>query len=179
MDDARRSRQEIGRLASEVVPALIARLGASSLGELEVREDGWRVRVRRNGGAPVAPAESEPSRKRRPKRAESGPDPDRADARAVGPGRERAVDRSRMATAPAVGYYLPAADLATGTQVRSGDVLGHVDVLGVRQEIVAPIDGVVSRLLAQPGEAVEYGQELVQVQPVPRGDVVTRTESDR
>ena len=37
----------IERLASELLPALIAKLGATGLGELEVRQDGWRVRLRR------------------------------------------------------------------------------------------------------------------------------------
>ena len=37
----------IGRLADELVPALIAKLSASGLGEIEVGEDRWTVRVRR------------------------------------------------------------------------------------------------------------------------------------
>jgi biotin carboxyl carrier protein len=37
----------IERLAEEVVPALIAKLSASGLGEIEVGEDAWTVRVRR------------------------------------------------------------------------------------------------------------------------------------
>jgi hypothetical protein len=50
-DPARRRRAGgaaiIARLADELLPVLIARLEASGLGELEVREDGWRVRLRR------------------------------------------------------------------------------------------------------------------------------------
>ncbi len=37
----------IDRLSGELLPALIAKLGATGLGELEVREGGWRVRLRR------------------------------------------------------------------------------------------------------------------------------------
>ena len=37
----------VGRLADELLPALIARLEASTLGELEIRRNGWRVRLRR------------------------------------------------------------------------------------------------------------------------------------
>ena len=33
--------------ATELLPALIAKLGATGLGELEVREGSWRVRLRR------------------------------------------------------------------------------------------------------------------------------------
>ena len=48
----------IDRLSTELLPALIAKLGATGLGELEVREGDWRVRLRR-------PAEP-PARERRP-----------------------------------------------------------------------------------------------------------------
>ena len=48
-----------------------------------------------------------------------------------------------------------------GTRVRAGDRLGAVDMLGVAQEVVAPVDGLVGASLVEAGEAVEYGQELV------------------
>ena len=37
----------IDALADELIPALIAKLGASGLGEIEVREGDWKVRLRR------------------------------------------------------------------------------------------------------------------------------------
>jgi biotin carboxyl carrier protein len=37
----------IDRLADQLVPALAAKLGATGLGEIEVREDGWKLRVQR------------------------------------------------------------------------------------------------------------------------------------
>jgi biotin carboxyl carrier protein len=47
--------------------------------------------------------------------------------------------------------------------VTQGDVLGWIDVLGVRQEVVAPEDGLVGKLLVGPGDPVEYGEQLVQL----------------
>jgi biotin carboxyl carrier protein len=41
----------IGRLADDLVPALVAKLSASGLGEIEVREGPWRLRVRRPASA--------------------------------------------------------------------------------------------------------------------------------
>jgi biotin carboxyl carrier protein len=41
-----------------------------------------------------------------------------------------------------------------------------VDVLGVRQEVVAADDGVLTALEAQPGEAVEYGQPVARIERV-------------
>ncbi len=37
-------------------------------------------------------------------------------------------------------------------------------MLGVAQEVVAPIDGVVGTSLVEPGDAVEYGQELIVIE---------------
>jgi biotin carboxyl carrier protein len=42
----------IDRLVEGLVPALIAKLGTLNVGELEVRQDGWRVRLQRPPGAP-------------------------------------------------------------------------------------------------------------------------------
>jgi acetyl-CoA carboxylase biotin carboxyl carrier protein len=64
-----------------------------------------------------------------------------------------------------VGYFATRPELAVGARVSQGDVLGWVDVLGVRQELVAPADGLVGKLLVGPGDPVEYGQELVQLVP--------------
>jgi biotin carboxyl carrier protein len=72
------------------------------------------------------------------------------------------------ATSPAVGYYIANERTPVGRAVAAGDVLGWVEVLGVRQEVVAPRDGVVGRLLAEAGQAVEYGQELLILDPVRR-----------
>ena len=41
----------IDRLAEDLVPALIAKLSASGLGEIEIAEEAWTIRVRRPGDA--------------------------------------------------------------------------------------------------------------------------------
>ncbi len=41
----------IARLVDELVPALVAKLGTLNVGELEVRQDGWRIRLQRPAGA--------------------------------------------------------------------------------------------------------------------------------
>ena len=45
----------IARLSDELLPALIAKLGTTHLGELEVREGDWHIRLRRPYG--TAPGE--------------------------------------------------------------------------------------------------------------------------
>jgi biotin carboxyl carrier protein len=51
-----------------------------------------------------------------------------------------------------------------GDRVRAGDRLGAVDMLGVAQEVVAPMDGIVGASLVESGDAVEYGQELLAIE---------------
>ncbi len=100
---------------------------------------------------------------------------------AGGPGRQAVLTAApgsasrQLARSPAVGYFAPLEATVRGRAVRAGDVLGHVEVLGVRQEVVAPADGVVARVLAETGQAVEYGQELVRLE-VPATDVPAVSE---
>jgi biotin carboxyl carrier protein len=37
-------------------------------------------------------------------------------------------------------------------------------MLGVPQEVVAPVDGVVGASLVEPGDAVEFGQDLILIE---------------
>ncbi len=77
------------------------------------------------------------------------------------------VDPAEPATSPVVGYFGPRDTLSVGRRVRSGDILGWVDCLGIRHEVVSPVDGVVAAIVAEPGEAVEYGQPLARIVPGP------------
>ncbi len=170
-----RDHEAIGRLAGDLLPALIAKLAASGLGEIEVRESGWKARLRKPAGAEdgrrsvargaaeshaghglvsVRPAGGHgrmtEDRDRRPRE-------DDEEAAEAEPGRV-------SATSPAVGVYHPRRDLAVGMPVRAGDRIGWVDVLGVQQDVAAPVDGLIGSSLAEAGEAVEYGQELVRIE---------------
>ncbi len=177
-DERRAAHAAIDRLADELLPALAAKLGASGLGELDVREGAWRVRLRMPGdarptrrsasaGRPAgraelhapashaaaghAPVAATPAQGGQAGRQSPAPDPADAPTRAV-------------ATSPAVGFYRPRPDLAAGARVRAGDRLGSIDVLGVPQELVAPADGLVGASLVDPGDPVEYGQEVVEIE---------------
>ena len=172
-DDALRRQRDhdaIARLADDLLPALIAKLAASGLGEIEVREGGWKARLRmpatvneprRNAGVAAdshagaahaagrgaaSHARTE-DRDRRPREPEEVAPPDRI-----------------VAKSPAVGVYQPLRDLTVGMRVRAGDRIGSVNVLGVNQDVVSPVDGIIGSSLAEAGEAVEYGQELVRIE---------------
>ena len=163
----------IDRLADDVLPALIAKLGATGLGELEVREGGWRVRLRRPAGG-TGPTRSGRSAERGAgERSEKGADrsAERASRTIHRPleAKTARTESRAVATSPAVGIYRPRADLSVGARVRAGDRLGAVDLLGVAQEVVAPVDGILGSSLVESGDAVEYGQEILVIEfaPVP------------
>ncbi|MGH2513591.1 MAG: acetyl-CoA carboxylase biotin carboxyl carrier protein [Candidatus Limnocylindrales bacterium] len=155
---------QIESLAADLVPALIAKLGASGLAELEVREGNWKVRLRRPpdgqaGGSPTVIARSA-----RP----SAGHADYGHLEAGHPGHRPSTDPPdpyrTAATSPAVGVYQPRPEISSGSRVRAGDRIASVDVLGIPQEVVAPADGIVGAGLVQGGDVVEYGQELVWIE---------------
>lgn len=158
----------IDRLSEELLPALIAKLGATGLGELEVREGNWRVRLRRPAMAGAGSRDRRSSDRSSPERsAERTPAP-RSHHHAE-PAASVRTDSRNVATSPAVGVYQPRKDLTAGAKVRAGDRLGAVDMLGIAQEVVSPVDGVVGASLVEAGDAVEYGQELLVIEfaPIP------------
>jgi biotin carboxyl carrier protein len=191
----------IGRLTDDLLPALAAKLGASGLGEIEVREGSWMVRLRRALGpdgvaASVGRRATDRPSRPQPGHAGHGHPPAALEGHlpasgrdghgslaAVGPGRQgvgegagggRSGTHRAVATSPAVGIFQPRPEMRPGTRVRAGDRIGHVDVLGVRQEVASPVDGILGATLVQPGDAVEYGQELVRIElvggPAPVGE---------
>ena len=149
---------QIDGLAEELLPALIAKLGATGLGELEVREGGWKVRLRRSADAPASGAKPASGRAARP--ASGQPEHPHAS-----PAVEPPADPHRTAaTSPAVGIYHSRPEISSGSRVRAGDRIASVDVLGIPQEVVAPVNGIVGAGLVENGDAVEYGQELVWIE---------------
>jgi biotin carboxyl carrier protein len=161
------------RLSDTLVPALVQKLNASGLGELEVREGNWRIRLRRPvAGPPAAPAARRaerprlgpphaPERSHAPEREARSRDaaPERG-SRTDGPDDLRAV-----ATSPAVGVFR--AGVTPGSRVRAGDRIGTVDLLGIPQDVVSPVDGTLVEVLATSGDAVEFGEPIAAIEADP------------
>ena len=162
-------RRTIMRLAEEVLPKLIERLAASELGELEVREDGWRVRLRRPKETSEAGSGTETKATARPRQRGGSDGASSSHKSAGGRSAQRPhtqkgpIDRGHV-KAVGVGYFVAHDGVAVGSPVRNGDVLGYVDVLGVRQEIVSPIDGTLRALEVESGQAVEYGETIARIE---------------
>lgn len=141
--------------AQRLVPALGERLQRHGLGEIEVRSGELRVRV----AATPKHASPEPPKADLAREAQPHHTPLPPDAPSQGPG---------SVLSPAVGYFVFGDRLGPGLAVQRGDGLGFVDVLGVRHEVRAPVDGTVRNLVTETGEAVEYGQTLLELEVATR-----------
>lgn len=152
MTDAERALEAIARAANDLVPQLTERLARHDLGEIEVASGDLRVRVARAAGSPHAPASAD----------EAGS----AAAPAVAPA---ASPSSVGVASPAVGFFVYAGGLGPGLAVEKGDALGQVEMLGIRHDVRAPRRGTVRHLVAESGEAVEYGQVVLELEAAEMG----------
>ena len=150
--------EQIARAANELVPELTERLRKSGLGELEVRSGSLRVRVAAApdpsrpvpGGPRIVATSSTPA-----------PAPNAEPTAAAA-----ASTSAHGVTSPAVGFFAYADGLGPGLAVDKGDALGHVEMLGVRHDVRAPRSGTVRHLVTEAGDPVEYGQLLIELEPV-------------
>ena len=147
MTDTDHALDAITRAADTLVPELRERLTRHGLGEIEVRHGDLRLRV---AGTPD-PAAPIPA---------AG-----APTAAGAPPAMPAAPAALGVTSPAVGFFVYADGLGPGQAVAKGDALGHVEMLGVRHDVRAPRSGTVRNLVAETGEAVEYGQVVVELEP--------------
>lgn len=153
MTDTDRALDVIARAAADLVPQLTERLTRHGLGEIEVSDGDLRLRV---VAAPAgAPAAAAPATSTGLQATPAEPSPAPASSLGV--------------ASPAVGFFVYADGLGPGLEVHKGDAIGHVEMLGVRHDVRAPRGGTVRNLVAESGEAVEYGQVVVELEPVEAG----------
>ena len=151
MTDTDHPLDAIARAAGELIPQLSERLATHGLGEIEVSRGDLRLRVAAGTHAPSRPAPTEALA------------PATADPAAEG-GVPKPPPGVGVAS-PAVGFFVYADGLGPGLDVAKGDPVGHVEMLGVRHDVRAPRAGTVRHLVAESGEAVEYGQVVVELEP--------------
>jgi acetyl-CoA carboxylase biotin carboxyl carrier protein len=156
MTDTDHELDAIARVAADLVPQLTERLARHGLGEIEITRGDLRLRVAAAApsgpGSPSSAAAADAAPAAAP--AEEAPPP--------------AVPPSLGVASPAVGFFVYADGLGPGLDVTKGDALGHVEMLGVKHDVRAPRAGTVRHLVAESGEAVEYGQTVVEIEPAER-----------
>ena len=154
MTDSDDALDAISRVAAKLIPELTERLRRHGLGEIEVAHGDLRLRV---SAAPGVPAPGVPAPVSVPNQGTVG------QPTATSPS-QAATGATLGVASPAVGFFVFADGLGPGLQVTKGDPLGHVEMLGVRHDVRAPRGGRVSHLVAESGEAVEYGQVVLELE---------------
>lgn len=157
MTDTDHGLDVIARVAADLVPQLTERLARHGLGEIEITRGDLRLRVA--AAAPSSPGSSPSVPVTEAVAAASAPA-----AEATPPSEPATLG----VTSPAVGFFVYADGLGPGLDVTKGDALGHVEMLGVRHDVRAPRAGTVRHLVAESGEAVEYGQTVLEIEPAER-----------
>ena len=144
---------------------LIDLVEESGIAEIEVTEGEEKVRITRTiaNNQPVYAAmhhAPQPMLAPAPAVAAPGTAAPVAAAPAAGP------DLSKALTSPMVGTFYRSSSpggtpfIDVGSQVKEGDVICIVEAMKILNEIEADHSGTITRVLAENGQAVEYGQAL-------------------
>jgi acetyl-CoA carboxylase biotin carboxyl carrier protein len=138
----------------DMIRELSALLDETGLTEIEIEQDGQRVRVARNAGramsAHIAPASAPPAPVAMSTSKPNDP--------AKHPG---------VVTSPMVGTAYSAAEpggkpfIEVGSKVKAGDTLMIVEAMKTMNQIPAPRAGTVIQVLFEDGQPVEFGEPLV------------------
>ncbi len=157
-----------GRIDLRDVKRLLHLMDLHGLGELELEDEGRRVRLRKAGAgdhqgpfpmpahviAPLPPASAAPASAAAP-------------AGTPAPGGARGAE----IRSPMVGTFYRASSPEAAPFVEVGDTVGKdtvvciIEAMKVMNEIKSEVEGEVLAVLAQSGEAVEFDQPLFLVKP--------------
>lgn len=142
------------------VEALIEALDGSTVGELELREAGTEIIIRRS---PQLVLTAAPTRQL-------------STAQPLAPGGAKPAiareDRSQAVAAPLTGVYYSAPSPASppfvniGDVIHVGQVVALVEAMKVFNEIQAEVAGRVVSLVAKSGDVVQKGSPLFKVEPL-------------
>jgi acetyl-CoA carboxylase biotin carboxyl carrier protein len=161
------------------VKKLIKLLSDSEVDEIEIEEEGKKIRVVKHASSPALsvpamttmqfPMYQQPLQ---------GPMPSlppqiqpKAETQAAAPS-EAPQKKFHEIKSPIVGtfYKAPAPDAApfveVGSVIQPGSVLCIVEAMKLMNEIESDVSGKVVKVMAQNGQAVEYGQTLFLVEPM-------------
>lgn len=144
----------------DIALQLMDALASKKLGEVSIEAEGVKIRVKASAPAPViaaAPAASPaPAVQSAAPAASAEPETAPADD----------IPAGTQVKSPLVGtfYSSPSPDeppfVLAGQEVKEGDTLCIIEAMKVMNEIKAPCSGKVVRIMAQPGDLVEYNQLL-------------------
>ena len=138
------------------VKKLIEMLEASEIDEIEIQEGEESVRISRSRAAPE-PAPAGVRSVEPPRPPAEAPAPEVADA---------TEPEENIVKAPMVGIFYESqapgkpSFVELGQAVKEGDVLCIIEAMKIMNQVEAERGGVVSKIMVENGEPVEYGQPL-------------------
>ena len=144
----------------DIALQLMDALASKKLGEVSIEAEGVKIRVKASAPAPIiaaAPAAS-------PAPAAQSAAPAASAESETAPADD--IPAGTQVKSPLVGtfYSSPSPDeppfVLAGQEVKEGDTLCIIEAMKVMNEIKAPCSGKVVRIMAQPGDLVEYNQLL-------------------
>jgi acetyl-CoA carboxylase biotin carboxyl carrier protein len=136
----------------DLVLELTKLLDETGLTEIEIEQDGQRVRVARNAAAAPAAARPAAPAAPAPQPVAAPPDPAKHPGVVVSP----MVGTAYAAPEPGAKPFIE-----IGAQVKAGDTLLVVEAMKTMNQIPAPRAGAVIQILFEDGQPVEFGEPLV------------------
>jgi len=142
----------------DLIQELAKLLEETGLTEIEIEQDGSRIRVARGGVAAPAPTVIVPAK------------PLAATAQPVGESASASIDPAKhpgVVVSPMVGtaYASPEPGakvfIEVGSKMKAGDTLLIVEAMKTMNQIPAPRGGTVIQILFEDGQPVEFGEPLV------------------
>lgn len=151
---------------------LIDLVSESNVSELEITEAEGKVRIVKSSGAPVvvaAPVAAAPAVVAAPVAATAAASsaPVAAAAADAAPAAE---STGHVVKSPMVGTFYRSASpgakpfIEVGSVVKEGDTICIIEAMKILNEIEADKSGTVTQILAENGQAVEYGHPLVVIE---------------
>lgn len=152
--------------ATALARELLGRLGRDGIRELEVEQDGIRVRVVAAGAAPAIVAPLAPQAVAAPSDPALSAAP--MASMVVSPG--AAAASGKTVNAPLTGIFYRSASPQTGPFVQEGSTVGVGDVIGLIEamklfnEIKSTVTGRVKRVVAEDGKLVRAHAPLIELE---------------
>jgi acetyl-CoA carboxylase biotin carboxyl carrier protein len=145
----------------ELIRELARLLDETGLGEIEIQQENFRVRVARPSSqamAPSAPASAPAPAGTPAQGSASGPEPRRPADFASHPGVVKSPMVGTAYCAPAPGA---APFVEPGGEVKEGQIILIIEAMKTMNQIPSPRDGRIVSILVTDGQPVEYGEPLL------------------
>lgn len=146
----------------KVIKQVVELMKRSELSEFEIEEEGFKLRLSRKHGDPQIIQATAPA----PAGAIPAATPPAAEPATAAPAEETGIF---IVKSPMVGTFYSAASpenpafATVGTKVGTESIVCIIEAMKVMNEIQAETNGIITEVLIENGEAVEYGQALFKV----------------